>query len=114
MDLYFITGSTFGGAHSSAEYVETVHVLREVEEKPKCYTKHRTKINKSKIDTVEKRTFPGSYQMIVTDKEKINEARRQVKERVLRYNVNELRKYQEKIQALENHDFTEELEIEKY
>jgi len=109
MDLYIVKGKAFAGVYS-----ESVELLDGMEEKPKSFVGLGKKINKSKIDKIEMGLTYGSYQIILIDKEKINEARKLIKEEVYEYNMKNLKSYQESVEAINNHDFSKEIEINNY
>ncbi|HDR7922209.1 MULTISPECIES: hypothetical protein [Bacillus cereus group] len=109
MDLYIVKGKSFVG-----EYIESVQLLEGMEEKPKSYIGLGKQINKTKINKLEEGLSYGSYRIILTDKEKIDEARRRIKDCVYKYNLKELNRRQEAIKAIDNHDFTKAIKITNY
>lgn len=106
MDLYIVRGKAFVG-----KYIEQIECLDGMDETPKCYVGLGKKIHKNKINQLENGTTIGSFQMIVTDKENINEARKQIKERVYQYNLKEFQRYQEAVKAIQEHDLSQEVKI---
>ncbi|MDF9598984.1 hypothetical protein P7D15_00790 [Bacillus cereus] len=109
MDLYIVKGKSFVG-----EYFESVQLLEGMEEKPKCYIGLGKQINKTKINKLEEGLSYGSYRIILTDKEKIDEARKRIKDCVYKYNLKELNRCQEAIKAIDNHDFKKAIKITNY
>lgn len=109
MDLYVVKGKVFSG-----EYIEGIQLLDGMEEKQKCYVGLGKQIHKTKINKVEGGLSYGSYRIIVKDKEKIDEARKRIKDCVYKYTLNELNRCQEAMKAIDNHDFTKAIKITNY
>lgn len=105
MILYIVKArATHGG------YNEEVEVLNKMEEKAKSFIGNNRRINKDNVDQLDEGMFFGSYQIVLTDKGEIQDARRTVKEAVRNYQLN---KYEEAVIAISEidaHDIDSDIE----
>lgn len=106
MDIYFISAvCNFG------KYLEKVEVYPDMGDKPKSYTGHGRRIDKSKIGVVEDGLFKGGFQMFVLNQEDIQAARIAVREKVSEHVKNAYENAKQNKEALDKHDVEEELKI---
>ena len=109
MDIYIIKGNAIMG-----EYSESIHLLDEMEDKPKSYVGLGRKISKNKIGKLEEGNAYGVFQIILDDKGGIPEARKRIKEKVYEYNLKEYLKYKSVVESFSNYDIEKEIKIKDY
>lgn len=109
MDIYIIEGKV-----TMNEYFEKIQLMTEMEEKPKTYIGEGRKFNKEQEGKIERGLIDGSYKTFLTNPGKMSEARSQIREKVLAYNLRELKKYQASVDHIRNYDIHQEIKIRKY
>lgn len=106
MIVYVVKGSV-----PLDKYIEGVEIVDELEEKPKSYVKKGRKISKDKINKIEEGMFYGSYRIHLTDKDLIDNARIQIRDKVLLYHQRIVEKHQKSLESIRNHDVSVEIEF---
>jgi hypothetical protein len=76
MDIFIVKGKALDG-----KYSENVHHLEGMEEKPKSYVGLGRKISKAKIGVIEEGVYHGMFQIVLTDKSEIDNARKKSKKK---------------------------------
>lgn len=109
MDLYIVKARAFNDA-----YGERVEILKGMEEKQKSYVGLGKKINKNKIEKLEEGMFYGSFQIILTDKNKIYQSRKRLKEAIYNYHLKEFKKHESCIESINKHNLISEIKIKDY
>lgn len=107
--LYLVKGNGYWD-----EYKEIIRIFEDMEEKSKSYVGLGRRINKDKINKVQEGAQRGSYEIFVNDEDKIKEARKIVKERVVKYHREKYEDEKNILDSLEKHSLDSIIQYREY
>lgn len=96
------------------EYREIIRIFENMNEKAKSYVGLGKRINKDKINKVQEGMFKGSFEIYLTNEAKINEARKIIKEKVIKYHRERYEDEKNTLDSLEKHSLDIDIKYREY